>query len=154
MLDGKPLRSAASNEGILYQLRSGVALRLAFEHGGSLFVLESQIELNLSPSLEVAHWMDALGFKDEKLYRWMGSKVPNKSLLSNIDALIEGSEIYLQRSKMTEMEKSLLSHNVSIATAITGRSTLCLYQSNRARMDGCRRHMQGKGFIYGRKHDH
>lgn len=129
IINGKPLASAASHEGILYRVRLGICVNVVFEQDGEIYVLESQVGLLAKPPTSAAHWKDALGFIDESLHRWRGSRCPSKAKLSDIDALLSGCEVLLERRKMTNRDKSFLSHNVSIATAVSKRDTLCLYQS-------------------------
>lgn len=129
IINGKPLASAASYEAILYRIRLGISVTAAFEQDGEIYVLESQVGLLAKPPASATHWRDALGFIDESLHRWRSSRYPSKAKISDIDALLGGCELLLERRKMTNQEKSFLSHNVSIATAVSKRDTLCLYQS-------------------------
>ncbi|MBR3225700.1 MAG: ATP-binding protein [Atopobiaceae bacterium] len=129
VINGKPLASASSYEGILYRIRTGIGICAVFEQNGEIYVLESQASLLLKPPTNVTQWRDALGFTDESLYHWRKPRKPSKATLSNIDALVGGCELLLERRHMTDRDKSFLSHNVSIATSVTKRDTLCLYQS-------------------------
>ena len=129
VINGKPLSNAASYEGILYRIRTGIGFVATFEQDGEIYVLESQAGLLADPPTSATHWRDALGFTDESLYRWRGSRKPSKAKLSDTDALLSGCELLLERRKMTNRDKSFLSHNVSIATSVSRRDTVCLYQS-------------------------
>lgn len=129
IIGGKPLTSAASYEGILYRIRRGVGIVTVFEQDDEIYVLKSEAGPLEKPPAHATHWKDALGFTDETLYRWRGSRYPSKAKLSDADALLSGCEVLLERRKMTNRDKSFLSHNVSIATSISKRDTSCLYQS-------------------------
>ncbi len=130
VLDGKPLSTAATCRQILFQLRTGIDLRLVFEHEGAIYTLASTIRMDTSPAHSYGHWIDAIGFDDETLYRWTGARIPNKSLLSDAEALMRGSKVCLRRSEMTGSERIFLSHNVSIATSVSARNTLCSFHSS------------------------
>ena len=129
IINGKPLASAASYEGILYRIRLGLGIIAVFEQAGEIYVLESRAAPLEKPPTSATRWRDALGFTDESLHRWRGPRRPSKARLSDVDALLGGCELLLERRKMTNRDRSFLSHNVSIATSVSGRDTLCLYQS-------------------------
>lgn len=129
ILSGKPIASSVSNAAMLYRIRSGMRVRIVFEHGGKIFVLVSQIEMGTSSLAGVRHWKDAISFGDETLFHWLGSKMPTKQLLSDMDGLIGRCEVRLERASMTESERTFLSHDVSIASSVSGRGSVCAYQS-------------------------
>ena len=136
IISGRPLPSATSYEGILYRIRSGIEMTAVFEQDGDFYILESQAGLLANPPANATRWKDALGFTDESLHRWRGARNPSKAKLSDIDALLSGCELLLERRKMSNRDKSFLSHNVSIATSVTKRDTPCLYQSAFDSRDG------------------
>lgn len=127
---GKPLPSAASNRQILFQLRAGLGISLVFEQEGALYTLKSRITTGHSPTNRYRSWVDAITFEDETLYRWASKQMPKKRMLPDIDSLIEDSTTYLRRSEMAGPGRSFLSHDVSIATSVSGRDTLCAYRSS------------------------
>lgn len=130
MVCGKPLPMAASNSQILFQIRMGLGISLVFEQEHTLYTLISRIAVDRSPTNRYRSWIDAIAFEDETLYRWTSRQMPKKYMLSDIEGMIKGSTIYLRRSEMAEAERSFLSHNVSIATSVSGRNTLCAYHSS------------------------
>lgn len=129
IINGRPISSAASHEGILYRIRPGVGIVATFEQGGEIYVLESQAGTLAKPPVNATHWKDALGFTDESLHRWRGPRMPSKARLSDIGALLGGCELVLERGGMTGRDRSFLGHNVSIATSVSERDTPCLYRS-------------------------
>lgn len=92
-------------------------------------MLESDIGLDRTP-YKYSNWAQTIGFKEEVLYRWSGSRMPKKSLLSDSEALILGSKVYLRRSEIEEPERRFLSHDVSIASSVSGRNTSCSFYSS------------------------
>ena len=123
---GRSLSSCVSDDQLISRIFFGTELDVVFEQSGGLYVLHSEIGLN--GRARVSMPAEAFEFTSETLYRWPGTKMPKKALLDDLNQLIEGCEVHLSRSDLQANEKSFLSNNVSVATAVADRNTPCIIQ--------------------------